>query len=99
MKNYGLIIEKPQKEDYIFGASPLPYEELQPDGDWTSFLPYKEIQNLNGIEPYACVSFTILNCVEILIKRKYGKDTNWADRFLAANSGTKEGGNSPNVVC
>jgi len=97
-KKYGLLIEKPKEEDYIFGASPLTYEELQPDGNWTEFLPYKEIQNLNGIEPFACVSFTILNCLEILIKRKYGIDTNWSDRFLAAISGTGAGGNSPNAV-
>jgi len=98
IKNYGLKLDKQKPEDYIFGASPLPYEELQPNGDWTTFLPYKEIQNLNGVEPYACVSFTILNCLEILIKRKYGIDTNWSDRFLAAISGTGAGGNSANVV-
>jgi len=36
MKNkYGLLIENPKEEDYIFGASPLPYEELQADAsDW-----------------------------------------------------------------
>jgi len=96
---YGLIIDKIEEGDYVLGGvSMLPKEELQPDGDWTPFLPKKEVQNLNGIEPYACVAFTILNCVEILIKRKYGLDRNYSDRFLAAISGTKEGGNSPQRV-
>lgn len=98
IKNYGLIIDKQKPEDYIFGASPLTPEILQEDGNWEPFLPYKEIQNLNGVEPFACVSFTILNCLEILIKRKYGEDKNFSDRFLAAISGTGAGGNSPNVV-
>ena len=99
-RNYGFHPDVQKDEDYLLGgSSPLPIEVLQANQDWTLFLPKKEFQNLNAIEPYACVSFTILNCVEILIKRKYGIETNWSDRFLAANSGTKEGGNSPNVVC
>ena len=99
-KNYGFRPDIENPDDYILGgSSPLPLEVLQASGDWTPHLPLKEFQNLNAIEPYACVAFTILNCVEILIKRKYGEDTNWSDRFLAAISGTKEGGNSPNVVC
>src|SRR3990167_9136057 len=99
-RNYGFHPDVQKDEDYLLGgSSPLPIEVLQANQDWTLFLPKKEFQNLNAIEPYACVSFTILNCVETLIKRKYGIETNWSDRFLAANSGTKEGGNSPNVVC
>lgn len=98
MKQYGLKLDAQKPEDYVFGAS-LPFEQLQFDGDWTVFLPMTEFQDLNGIEPYACVTFTILNCVEILIKRKYGLDVNYSDRFLAYASGTKEGGNSPHIVC
>jgi len=98
-KNYGLKLDIQKPEDYVFGASPLPFEILQINGDWTNFLPKTEAQNLNGIEPYACVAFTILNCIEILIRDQYREETNWSDRFLAAVSGTKEGGNSPNVVC
>ena len=101
MRNYGLRLDEVKDEDYgsqKLGAV-LPFETLQEDGDWSSFLPVKEYQNLNSVEPYACVSFTLLNCVEILIKRQYGEERNYSDRFMAAVSGTKEGGNSPNVVC
>lgn len=98
MREYGLKIDPQTPEDYQFGVS-LPFEVLQDGGDWIDYLPHKELQNLNNIEPYACVSFTILNCIEILIKRKYGLEQNWSDRFLAAVSGTKEGGNSPKTVC
>lgn len=99
IKKYGFKLDEIKPEDYIFGGGKIPTEILQSDSDWTSYLPEKEYQNLNNIEPYACVTFTVLNCVEILIKRQYGEDKNYSDRFLAAISGTKEGGNSPQIVC
>jgi len=100
MKNYGLHLSIQKKEDYILGGEQVPLTILQPDGDWTPFLPSKEVQNVNNIEPYACVSFSILNAIEILIKRKYGIDRNYSDRFLAAISGTKDlYGNDPHSVC
>lgn len=97
--NYGLKFDRPDPEHYVFGASSIPFEILQEDGDWTPYLPVQEFQNLNGIETYACATVTLLNCVEILIKKQYGIERNYSDRFLANISGTKEGGNSPQVVC
>jgi len=96
---YGYIYAPITEPDYLGGFnSPLPKEILAENGDWTPWLVQKEFQNLNNIEPYACVSFTILNQIEIYIKRKYGEERNYSDRFLSAISGTKEGGNSPQVV-
>lgn len=99
-RNYGLIVTEKDPTGYILGGGLVPFEILQEDKDWTPFLPVKEVQNLNGIEPYACVSFTILNAIEILIKRKYGLTRNYSDRFLAFVSGTPElMGNDPHAVC
>ena len=98
MKNYGLKYDQPDSSHWVFGGGNVPMEVLQPDKNWRNFLPKHEIQN-QGIETYACVTFTLLNCLEILIKRQYGEERNYSDRFLAAVSGTKEGGNSPQVVC
>jgi hypothetical protein len=98
----GLKLDTPiSGKDYILGGfSLVPFESLQPDNNWTDYLPVREYQNLNNIEPFACVTFTILNCIEILIKRKYGIEVNYADRFLAFVSGTKDQqGNSPKTVC
>lgn len=98
-KNYGFKLDEKREEDYIFGAS-LPMNELQADGDWSKFLPVREYQNLNAMESYACVTFTALNAVETLIKRQYGVERNYSDRFLAYVSGTKDkNGNSPREVC
>lgn len=98
LKKYGLKIDTIKDSDYIFGYSPIPYEEINPSGDWESALPSREEQNLGLFETYACVSFTILNCLETLIKKQYGEEKNYSDRFLASISGTKNGGNSPIIV-
>jgi hypothetical protein len=102
IKNYGLILDKPiVGKDYIYGGySKLPLEQLQPNKNWMDYLPIRELQNYGLVEPYACVTFTIFNCVEILIKKKYGIEINFSDRFLSCVSGTKDlHGNSPQTVC
>ena len=94
--NTGLIIEPPKETDFIFGAQKLGDFPLQSDANWSGFLPDIEQQQLNGVETYACVTFTTLSIVEILERRIYGATSNWSDRFLSAISGTKEKqGNTP----
>jgi len=66
---------------------------LQTDGQWTNFLPAYEYQNTN-FETLACVTFSAINCLEILHKRKYCNEQNWSDRFTAKMSGTNHNGNS-----
>lgn len=97
-RQYGFISE-PKESDFIFGGGNIPIEILQPDGDWMEYLPEKEFQAPYNFETYACVTFTILNCIETLIKKQYGITKNYSDRFLAIVSGTKSPGNSPQVVC
>ena len=97
---YGLLFDHPDPSHWTLGSSPLPFEILQSDGDWTPYLPTKEFQNKLGKESYACVIFTLLNCIEILIKRKYEEERNFADAFLAELAETrKNNGSSPQVVC
>lgn len=96
---YGFIKDEIKEQDHIFGSGAVPFEVIRPDGDWTDDLPIKEIQNLNQIEPYACVIFTLLNCVETLIYAKYNLVRNYSDRFLATVVDTKGGGCSPQRAC
>lgn len=96
---YGLILKPIEEGELVFGFGGVPSEILQENGDWTDFLPVKELQNLNNVEPYACVIFTILNCVENLIFKKYGLKRNYSDRFLAAMVGTKGKGCDPHTAC
>ena len=97
--NYGFIRDEIKPEDYVFGSGQLAGEVLQPNGNWTNYLPPGELQNLHGVEPYACVSFGTLNALEILLRRVLGQVDNFSDRYLAFISGTKgKTGNSPHAV-
>ena len=96
-KNYGLksepiIIGK----DYVLsGFSNVPKDILQPNGQWREFLPVAENQSRGAVEPSSCVPMTVDNCAEILLKRLYGGDYDWSDRFLAKMSGNTGEGVTP----
>lgn len=98
--NYGLIIEKPKDEDYVFGGQNLGDIPINPSGNWSEFLPDNEVQtNDSHFETYACVSFATTNVVEFLEKQEFGARQNWSDRFLATISGTMAfKGNTPQMV-
>ncbi len=99
MKNYGLIIPPIEAEDLVLGGSKsLGGQVLVPDGQWDAWLPEPEIQNLNCIEPSACVSFSLTNIVEIMERQEFNKTSNYSDRFLATASGTTRNGNSLKTV-
>lgn len=90
-----------QVTDYrLGGATQLKGEALVPDGQWDTWLPAPEDQSRDGFEPYACVTFAILNAVEILMRKEYGEIQNLSDRFLAYATGTEaKKGNDPTTVC
>lgn len=98
-KIYGFLYETPEETAYVFGSASLPSyatrEILEPLSDWRQFLPQVEAQKKFGTETYNCTSFTILNCCEILIKRKYGLDVNFSDRWLGWATGIGETGVDP----
>ena len=74
--SYGLIIEKPLPEDYVFGsATKIDEKIINSSGDWTDFLPKIEYQKKNGVETMSCVSFGTLSIIEILAKYIY--DSNY----------------------
>lgn len=97
----GLIIDK-SPEDYEFGASPLNEKRkvLVSDGQWNEYLPsHFELQRNSKFDSYGCVSYSHLNCKEILFKRLYNNDLDMDDRDLVVGSGTKPGrGNGQKTV-
>lgn len=99
-RNYGLVIDEIQiGQDYILGGyGSLGGTILQPDGNWTAYLPNNEEQFNGKIETLACASFGTLSALEILAKRLYGQSREWSDRFLAKASATTKQGNSPHKV-
>lgn len=83
--NYG-IIEGRRASDYLGGT--LPYEERNPSGDWTSYLPLGEWQANNFFDTFACVTFSALNSLETQYKFLTGQSRNFSDRFTARMSDT-----------
>jgi hypothetical protein len=95
MKNLGVIIEQKPKD---WAAGSLPYEILNPTGDWTAYLPSDENQATHLTDSMACVTFSCLNVIETQYKFFTGKDINFSDRFIAKLSGTTPQGNSVQKV-
>lgn len=95
MKNLGVIIETKDKD---FVAGTLPYEVLNPTGDWTAYLPAEENQYSHFADSMACVTFSCLNVLETQYKFLTGKEINFSDRFIAKVSGTTPQGNSVQKV-
>jgi hypothetical protein len=96
-ENHGLIIPEVQENDFIFGDQKLGDFPINPSGDWTQWLPSEENQDV-GVEPMACTTFACLNCVETMLRQRYGSTLNYSDRFLAYISGTGKQGNDPHKV-
>ncbi len=84
---YGLRLEHPHRDDRVLGTVKAK-EVLQPNGQWDQYMPLKEVQRSRFFETSACVTFSALNCLEVLFYRKYGVQANFSDRFTAKASGT-----------
>lgn len=96
---YGLQDIGIGKKDYILGSnSSLPKSVLVESGQWGNWLPKKEVQDF-PIETDSCVTFAILNAVEILLRYEFVNTEDLSDRFLAYITGTgSKHGNNPQIV-
>lgn len=86
MKNFGLqeVIESVQ--DYILGASTVPFIPYNPSGNWESFLPTFERQTTDARqETSACTVFGSLSQIETLYKLLYNTEPNYSERFVYLN--------------
>lgn len=88
--NKGVILGQ-RDTDWVAGA--IPFEELNPSGDWTAWLPPGEWQYVNNFDLMACVTFSALNCIETVYHFRTGYKLNFSDRFTAYMSGTTTNGN------
>jgi len=99
MRNYGLLQEKQARaKDWVFGGiTGILTDKLELDGSWDEWLPIYEPQS-STFDTMSCVTFSALNCLETLYKRKYKDDVNFSDRFIAKSSNTTLSGNYLSVV-
>lgn len=84
---YGFI-EKVPNLQLLGAATQLPRTILQSDRNWLPYAVKYEAQSNNFLDNWSCVSYSKMNCNEILFKKKYGIEMNWSDRYLSVLSGT-----------
>lgn len=102
-KGYGLIQEEIGEKDHILGASSdlagPDFAVLAPNGQWSDVMPETEIQRNQYGDTFMCVSFSLNNTHEFVIKKQFGEDINKSDIFLGKGSGTIRGqGNGKRTV-
>lgn len=85
--------------DWKFGGyTGIKNDICNPLGQWLEYIPQMETQVYEW-DTWGCVTFSTLNCLEILHKYLTGIEENWSDRFIIVLSGTQpNGGNSLQVV-
>lgn len=91
--NYGYIQDTIEDDHYTLGA--LPPTVLKPSGQWMLQTPEPEVQKRNGVETMNCTMYGTLNCLETLMKHKYGTEGNFSERYGGFMAGTTKEGNSP----
>lgn len=94
LQNTGLILKNPRPQDWRFGSiSAIADKIIVSDGQWLRFAPTHEKQLSRHFDTMACVTFSALNCLEMLWKQQYGDEMNWSDRYIAKLSDTTRRGN------
>jgi len=91
IQNRGLILKPKGVFDFLYGV--VEKEVLNPSGQWIEYIVQKEYQKSyqTGWDTYGCVTFSALNCIEILHKTKFGEEVNYSDRFTVVTSDTIPG--------
>lgn len=80
--DFGFIQPKRDKNDKVFGAfNSLPKVILESTKNWYNYLPLYERQYFTLGDSYGCSVFGTLNALETILKKMYGKDFNFSERF------------------
>lgn len=91
---FGLITAPYKETDYHYGGiSGITGEVINASGQWDAYLPKLELQHGTYFDTAACATFSALNCLEILMKKKFNLTLDFSDRFTAKVSGTTKRGN------
>ena len=82
----------------ILGSLKIDREILQPNGQWVDVIPTNENQFNANFETFGCTTYGSLNCVEMIMRKKYPPEVNYSDRFTYISSDTFPPGNDPHIV-
>ncbi len=103
---YGLDFEsiKIEEKDFIFGAGQIEerfgaQQVVREDGQYDYFLPKLEVQKFPWGDSYHCPVYGTENCVQTLMKAKFGEFDEYTERYLGVLAGLiKNLGGNPNTV-
>lgn len=103
---YGLDFEniKIEKEDWVFGSGQIEdrfgaQTVVRADGQWGDFLPKLEVQKFSWGDSYHCPVYGTENCVQTLMKAKFGESEEYTERYLGVLAGLiKNLGGNPHTV-
>jgi hypothetical protein len=103
IKNYGLeinsTIENLDNTHFLSGStSKLGTDIILPGGDWSPYIPKFEPQYTNGYDTYGCTVFGTINAIETLMKKQYGKEYDFSERFTYILAGIRPPGGDPHKV-
>lgn len=100
IKNYGLVIDEVKDPNaYVLGGlTSLPKTVLQPDGDWTPYLPTYEPQFGETWDTQGCTVWGTLNVIEILVKKLTGREANYSERFNYIIGKVRPPGSDPHRI-
>ena len=102
VKGHGFLPPPDNPKDYVFGSQELgfkfPYEVLQEDGNWSSYLPKFEHQARQNFETYNCTAYGSLSITETILRRKFNIIEDYSERFIGVIAGTEPPGNDPITV-
>lgn len=107
-KGHGLSVKDLKKsitkEDYSFGDAQLEIRfggtpVIKQDGQWDDCLPEKEIQHFSWGDTFHCTVYGTENCIQALMKAKYGELKEYSERYLGVLAGIRNyAGGSPHTV-
>lgn len=99
LQGHGYIKEPQEEDHFVLGSQQLPRVILQPTGNWQEHLPPGEPQSRPDLETCNCTAYNTLSSIEILIRRLFGTQPDFSERFVGIMAGTRPPGNSPHTAC
>ena len=94
---HGFIAPTITPDNHIFGGQQIP-KIIQENGLWHNFIPPFEQQARTYFDTYGCTVYNTLTPIEILERRLFGEDSEYAERFVYIGTGTRPPGNDPHMI-
>lgn len=95
---HGFIAPIITSDQYIFGGAQISEEIIQDNGNWMPFLPKGEHQARLYFDTYGCTIYNTLAPIEIIERKLFGEESEYAERPVYIGTNTAPPGNNPHVI-